>query len=217
MLTQPITYKNWDDVEVTKDFHFNLTRSELVRLELSEQDGLAEALSKIVKEGNARLILATFERIILGSYGVREGDDFRKTEAFTEKFKQSPAYDALFMLMVTDANFASTFIKGILPEIVNAAGEPIVARGIVDVPVGPGLDIGDLSVDALKGEIAKRMQNIQQPAVKDEIVLEKDFLEMSTEEFQALKERRRMFGQPHGFFPVAKDLHNNPNIEPGTD
>jgi len=40
MLKKSITYSDLDGNSVTDDFYFNLSKSELVEMELSEKDGL---------------------------------------------------------------------------------------------------------------------------------------------------------------------------------
>ena len=65
MLKKSITYKNFDDETVTEEFYFNMTKAELVELELSEQDGLADTLQAIIDAKDGAKIIEYFKKIIL--------------------------------------------------------------------------------------------------------------------------------------------------------
>lgn len=122
MLRKPVTFKDFDGQKVTKDFYFNLTKAELIRLQVSMRGGLAERLQLIGRldpnEGeNSKLILSTFENILKSAYGVRlENGAFVKGEEHWAAFETTEAYSELFMQLVTNAKYAAEFIKGILPE-----------------------------------------------------------------------------------------------------
>lgn len=48
MLKKTITYTDYNGVERTEDFYFNLTKSELLVLEMGTTGGLTEMVEKIV-------------------------------------------------------------------------------------------------------------------------------------------------------------------------
>lgn len=117
MLKKSITYKNFDDETVTEDFYFNMTKAELVELELSE-NGMAETLQAIVKAQDGAQIIAYFKKIILLSYGERseDGRRFLKSKEMSDSFSHTEAYSNLFMELATDAKAASAFVNGIMPS-----------------------------------------------------------------------------------------------------
>ena len=117
MLKKKITYKDYNDRTVVEDFYFNLTKAELVELQLSEKDGFSEALAKIVKSEDGKMIVEHFKKIILLSYGEKseDGRRFKKTVELREEFSQTEAYSNLFVDLATDANAAAAFINGIVP------------------------------------------------------------------------------------------------------
>jgi hypothetical protein len=118
MLIRPIKYTDFDGVEHTETFHFNLTRAEVVELEVGKKGGLDEFIRDIVKTQDNAALVAEFKRIILLSYGQRseDGKRFIKSDALREEFSQTAAFDELFIELATSDTAAATFIQGILPK-----------------------------------------------------------------------------------------------------
>lgn len=118
MLKKTITYKDFNDEEASEDFFFHLSKAELIELEMSHDEGLSEALKKIIDAKDSKSIIAEFKNIILTSYGKRsdDGKRFIKNEALRDEFQSTEAYSVLFMELVTDTNAAIEFINGIVPK-----------------------------------------------------------------------------------------------------
>jgi hypothetical protein len=118
MLKHDITYENFDGETVTETFYFNLTKTEIIELEVGYEGGLEATIKRIIETKNNAALIAEFKRIILMAYGVRseDGKRFIKNDQLREEFTQTPAYDELFMRLATDADFAADFIKGIVPK-----------------------------------------------------------------------------------------------------
>lgn len=121
MLKKTITYKTFDGVELTEDFFFNLTKAELMEMEMSTSGGMTGMINKIVAAQDAPAIIKIFKDLLLKSYGEKspDGKRFIKSPELSEAFSQTEAYSILFMELATDADAASAFIKGIVPEIDN--------------------------------------------------------------------------------------------------
>jgi hypothetical protein len=117
VLKKTITYKNFNDEEVSEDYFFHLSKAELVELEMSHQDGLSEALQRIIEAQDGKAIIAEFKKIILGAYGKKspDGKRFIKTQELRDEFESSEAYSTLFMELVTETDKAIEFINGIVP------------------------------------------------------------------------------------------------------
>lgn len=47
MLKKTITYRDYNDVERTEDFYFNLTKAEIMEMELGTTGGFTEMVQKI--------------------------------------------------------------------------------------------------------------------------------------------------------------------------
>lgn len=126
MLKKTITYEDFDGGTQTETFYFNLTQAELVKLEVSSEDGFAEYLQGLVKTNNREIIMDTFERIILMSYGEKseDGKKFEKEDLdgrpLSRGFKQTAAYSALFVELTTDAGAAGAFVAAVIPASLSA-------------------------------------------------------------------------------------------------
>ncbi len=117
MLKKTITFKDYNDQELTEDFYFNLNEDELVELQVSSKEGFAETLQKIVASNDGEQIIGHFKKIILLAYGVKSenGRSFDKSQALRDEFSHTRAYSKLFIELATDAGYAAEFINGIVP------------------------------------------------------------------------------------------------------
>lgn len=117
MVKKTITYTDYNGETREEDFYFNLTKPELVELELGEDGGLRAYLEKIVKSKDARNVLAMFKKIIGLAYGIKspDGRRFLKSKDISEAFFQSEAYVALYMELLENPDVAAAFIQSMLP------------------------------------------------------------------------------------------------------
>ena len=117
MLKKTITYNDYNGNERTEDFYFNLTKAEIMEMELGTTGGLAEMLTRIVAAQDAPAIIKIFKDIVLKAYGEKspDGKRFVKSEELSTAFSQTEAYSQLFMELATDADEAAKFINGIVP------------------------------------------------------------------------------------------------------
>lgn len=119
MYKKTITYTDFNGVERTDDFYFNLTPAEIVELDNSEIGGLENFLNKIINEEDNVKIVQMFKKLILMSYGEKSSDGrrFVKSEELSNEFAQTAAYSELFMELASDANEAAEFVNGITASI----------------------------------------------------------------------------------------------------
>lgn len=119
MLKKTIKYTNYFGEEVEEDFYFNLTKAELMEMELSERDGFEAMVRKIIRERDNKKIIELFKEMILKSYGVRseDGRRFIKNDQLREEFSQTEAYSNLFTELASDAEAAAAFVNGIVPAM----------------------------------------------------------------------------------------------------
>ena len=117
MLKKTITYTDYNGVEKKEDFYFNLTKAEVVEMELTTTGGLAETITKIVDAKDVPAIVKIFKDLILKAYGEKSADGkrFVKSKELSEAFAQTEAYSELFMELATDADAAAKFVNGITP------------------------------------------------------------------------------------------------------
>ena len=117
MLRLPITYTDLDGEEQTDVFYFRLSEREIARYEARHGGNLEASLTRIFEAKDYESILDEFEDVILFSYGIKDdAKSFRKSEDIREAFKHHPAFDKLFMNIITNEEFAADFIMGVLPK-----------------------------------------------------------------------------------------------------
>lgn len=123
MLKKTITYPDYNGLERTEDFYFNLTKAEIMEMELSTTGGLSEMIARIVAAQDAPAIIKVFKELILKAYGQKSADGkrFIKSAALSEEFEQTEAYSILFMELATDADAAAKFVNAIVPAGEQAA------------------------------------------------------------------------------------------------
>lgn len=122
MLKKTIKYTDYNGVERTEDFYFNLTKAEIMEMEMSTAGGLGETIQRIVNAQDMPALIKIFKDLILRAYGEKspDGKRFVKSEDLKNEFAQTEAYSQLFMELATDTDSASKFVNGIIPSDVSA-------------------------------------------------------------------------------------------------
>ena len=122
MLKKIITYTDYNGVERTEPFYFNLSKAELMEMELGVTGGMTEMLNKIINAKDGPSLMKTFKEMIMKAYGVKSDDGKRliKSEELSIAFTQTEAYSVLFMELITDDKAAADFVNGIIPNEIQA-------------------------------------------------------------------------------------------------
>lgn len=117
MLTREINYVDFNGEKVTEKFYFNISKPELVEMEVEYKEGLGQKIQNIIDSKDYKQLIRIFKEIILLSYGQKseDGRRFIKNDTLREEFVQTAAYHVLFMELASDANSAAEFLKGVLP------------------------------------------------------------------------------------------------------
>ena len=136
MLKRDITYEDFNGDMITEAFYFNLTRTEIIELEVGYDGGLEAALKRIVAAENKQQLVTEFKKLVLLSYGVKseDGKRFIKNDRLREEFSQTPAFDILFMDLATNDDAAAVFVKGILPK---EMAKEIEKAEVIPITPGP--------------------------------------------------------------------------------
>lgn len=124
MLKKTIKYTDFNDNETEDVFYFNISKTELVELEVTHKGGFEGMINSIMESKDNKAILDEFKRIILLSYGEKtpDGKSFIKNEDLRDAFAQTAAFEALFMEFFEVEGAAATFVNGIMPrDFVKAA------------------------------------------------------------------------------------------------
>ena len=99
MIKKTITYTDYNGTERTEDFYFNLSKAELMEMELSISGGLVELINRVVAAQDQPSIIKIFKDLILKAYGEKspDGKRFVKSDAISTEFSQTEAYSQLFI------------------------------------------------------------------------------------------------------------------------
>lgn len=131
MIKKTITYTDYNGIERTENFYFNMSKAEVMEMELSTAGGMAESIQKIVDAKDAPAIIRVFKDLVLKAYGVKSDDGrrFMKVKPdgtlYADEFKETEAYSQIFMELATDADKAAEFVNGIMPaELAQKAARP---------------------------------------------------------------------------------------------
>ena len=123
MLTKTIKYKDFNGQDKVKNFYFNLSKSELAEMDLVEKAGIEQTIKKMINEDDRENIVKLFKKLVLRAYGVKsaDGERFEKSDELRAAFEQHPAYDVLFMELISSEKAMSDFINAVVPSEVSEA------------------------------------------------------------------------------------------------
>lgn len=111
-------YEDYNGNQREDDFYFNLSKAELLEMELSEEGGMDKRLKRLINAQDMKEAIKLFKAIVLMSYGIKTDDGrFIKNDQVRAEFTQSAAYSEIFMLIATDEKKAQDFINGVLPKM----------------------------------------------------------------------------------------------------
>lgn len=118
MYTKKMTYTDFNGVERTETFCFNLTKAEIAEMDLTTDGGLQDRLQGIIDSKNQAEIVRQFKKIILLAYGEKSADGrfFEKSEEISKRFASTQAYSDLFMELSTNTDEATAFVNQIIPK-----------------------------------------------------------------------------------------------------
>lgn len=115
-----ITYTDYDGVERTETFYFNMNEPELIEMQYGTAGGLDQTIKKIVAAKDQGALIVIFKKLLLDSYGEKSEDNryFIKKKngrRLAEDFEQSAAYPILYMKLATDDVAAAKFVNELVP------------------------------------------------------------------------------------------------------
>lgn len=123
MLKKTITYTDFNGIERTEDFYFDMSKREIVKMQVSTKGGYDVQLKSIAADLNGALIMEFFENFIAKAYGEKseDGRRFMKSEEISRAFMETPAYEVLFEELVTDDKSAADFVNAVMRSNTNKA------------------------------------------------------------------------------------------------
>lgn len=123
MLKKTITYTDYNGEERTEDFWFNLTKAEVLEMELGITGGLTAMINRVMAAQDVPTIMNIFKDIITKAYGEKspDGRRFIKKDKdgrlLVEGFMETEAFSNLFTELAFDAEKAAAFVNGIVPQM----------------------------------------------------------------------------------------------------
>ena len=118
MIKKTITFIDYNGIERTENFYFNLTEAELTEMELSTVGGYQQYVQNVIDAKDGPSLIRLFKDLIMRTYGVKspDGREFRKSEEISRSFAQTEAYSKLFMELATDSKAAADFVNGVVSD-----------------------------------------------------------------------------------------------------
>ena len=126
MLKKTITYTDYDGLERTEEFRFNLTKAELVDMELTTAGTFSETMKRIIAEKDIIRIAKLFKELLLKSYGMKsdDGKRFIKSQELSEAFSQTEAYSDLYIELLSNPEEAAKFFAEVAPKMEEVSAVP---------------------------------------------------------------------------------------------
>lgn len=118
MIKKTVEIEDFNGVTRKVDCYFNIMKSEAMSMTFKSGGNLPEMLQRIIDEKDQVKLGKLFEDLILKTYGIKSDDGmyFRKSEEISNRFKDTPAYDKIYMELLTDTDAAQNFINGVVPK-----------------------------------------------------------------------------------------------------
>jgi hypothetical protein len=153
MIKKDISYTDYDGNKREETYWFHLSKPELVAM-TAEHKGFEEYLKELAAAQNYSEMMTVYRNMIARSVGQRseDGRRFVRTEAITEDFMQSAAFEQLFMDLMSNADAATAFARGLLPaDLVEEVKEEHTTEELLWMP--------QEDFDRIAGRDPKRMSH----------------------------------------------------------
>ena len=115
MLKKTMTTVDFGGTERTEDYYFNLTKAEIMEMELNTEGGFSAMINRIVEAKSQPELAQLFKQIICKSYGVLspDGRKFIKNQAVLDDFMATQAFSDLYIELLEDGGKkAADFFEG---------------------------------------------------------------------------------------------------------
>jgi len=188
MIKKTIVYTDFNDQTVTEEHYFNLSRAELIELEISTEGGYGAFLEGVSQSKDNAFIFQQFKKILLDTYGKKseDGKRFLKSAEISKEFEESEAYSQLIFDFFTDPEAAGKFFTelvptGMLEEAKKMAAQqattpvqtttaPVLAETDPGVTSQPIIQKAakDMSVEELRAAYVEKMEAANKPVPASE-------------------------------------------------
>lgn len=116
MVKKTIEYEDLNGNLLKDDFYFNITKAELIDLQIEDESFQAK-IQRIIDTKDDKRLQKLVSELIDMSFGKRSADgiEFLKSPDILYHFKATDAYNRLRVELATDADKLTEFVKGIMP------------------------------------------------------------------------------------------------------
>jgi len=117
MIAKTITYVDYNGDEQTETFYFNLSKRELLQMQMSKHGGYDTFIKKIIAAEDFNTVFNELESMVKKSYGVKTPDGrFIKNNDLLAEFMSTEAYNDLIFELATNADEATKWVNGLIPS-----------------------------------------------------------------------------------------------------
>ena len=126
MLKKTISYVDYNGEKQEDECYFNLSKAELMEIQVSEKGGFENYLIALIQEKDTKKIYNMFKEIVLMSYGQKsaDGHSFIKKKMvdgqmirLRDEFEQTEAFSELMIELLTGGDEAiANFINKLIPK-----------------------------------------------------------------------------------------------------
>lgn len=119
MFKDTITYTDYDGNERKKELMFNLSKAEVIEIEMLTPGTITSRMEKVVDEFDIEGLMKLLKFLIVKSYGEKsaDGNRFIKSQELVDNFLQTEAYTEFLMKLLGDHDYATNFMIGLLPAL----------------------------------------------------------------------------------------------------
>lgn len=185
MLKMDVKYEDFNGVQRNEEFYFNMSKSEMLRLQLRHsklvdektvQGGFTEFLEAVRERGSGQEMGEVVEDLILSAYGKKsdDGRSFMKSPEDRQAFAQTAAYDSLFIQLLTDQKAMETFFaEAFNIDKYDQNGQPSdkpnrpyptapAQHALEDAaPASPPISMNNMQAEPTQEQIAEYLRNQQ--------------------------------------------------------
>lgn len=118
MFKKTLTYKDWNGVERTEEFRFNLSKTDIQLLDARHPGGLFNYMKSCYEAMDIPKMMDFFVMLIMESYGVvsEDGRRFEKSPELSKAFKETRAFDEIFQWLYNEKGAVNEFLVKVMPE-----------------------------------------------------------------------------------------------------
>lgn len=118
MFKKSLTYKDWNGVERTEEFRFNLSKTDIQLLNAKHPGGLFNYMKSCYDAMDVPKMMDFFVMLIMESYGVvsEDGRRFEKSPELSKAFQETRAFDEIFQWLYNEKGAINEFLTKVVPD-----------------------------------------------------------------------------------------------------